>query len=180
MTAPKPSALKLLHGTWRPDRANPAEPVPASIGADPPPWLPTRGPARGAWDRLSAELAAMRVLTPADAEALALGCMALAEYLAARRRPSVSWRRADAAWKRYAATLREFGLTPSSRTRVAAVPSGPSEAEAALAAWEAKPDASAPDPDPPKPKRRKRATASTPTSSTPGSASTQASKEANP
>jgi len=120
MTAPTPSALKLLRGTARPDRANPAEPRPA-VGAKPPPWLPRKGPARLAWRRLARILTATRVLTVADAEALALGCVALEEWLAARADAN-GWRRADAAWKRYRAVLQDFGLTPSARTRVAAVP----------------------------------------------------------
>ena len=61
------------------------------------------------------------MLTEADADALALGCVALADYLAARADPA-GWRRAADAWKRYVAVLVQFGMTPSSRTRVAAVP----------------------------------------------------------
>lgn len=120
MSAPKPTALKVMEGTYRPDRANPAEPQPA-IGASAPPWLPRSGPARAAWRRLRRQLLATRVLTRSDCEALALGCMALTEYLEARA-DATSWRRADAAWKRYAAVLRDFGMNPSARTRVAAVP----------------------------------------------------------
>lgn len=59
----------------------------------------------------------MRVLTDGDAEALALGCVALDEYLQARR-DDESWRRADGAWKRYGAMLGWFGLNPSARTKV--------------------------------------------------------------
>jgi phage terminase small subunit len=149
MTAAKPTAIKLLEGTYRPDRANPAEPRPAP-GAKPPPWLPRDGPARAAWRRLARVLTATRVLTVADAEALALGCMALAEYLAARGDVN-GWRRADAAWKRYAAVLRDFGMTPSARTRVAAVPIVEHDP---LAEWMARPTGSPPPPAPP-PKRTK-------------------------
>jgi Phage terminase, small subunit len=113
---PKPTALKLLEGTVRKDRANPAEPRP-TVGAVPPPFLPSRGAARVAWNRLAPMLERLRVLTEADADALALGCLALSEYLAARR-DKQSWRRGDAAWKRYMATLTAFGLTPSARVRV--------------------------------------------------------------
>jgi phage terminase small subunit len=59
----------------------------------------------------------MRILTEADAEALALGCLALSEYLASRR-DGTAWRKADAAWKRYLAVLSAFGLTPSARAKV--------------------------------------------------------------
>ena len=120
MTARKPTALKMLHGTNRADRANPAEPQPA-VGAKSPPWLPKNGAARSAWNRLAPILSDLRVLTVADAEALGLACEALAEYLAARRDPN-GWRRADSAWKRYLAALRDFGLTPASRPKVSATP----------------------------------------------------------
>ena len=52
MTARKPTSMKLLEGTYRRDRANPAEPKP-DVGAEPPPWLPADGPARDAWHRLA-------------------------------------------------------------------------------------------------------------------------------
>ena len=120
MTAPKPTALKVMEGTYRRDRARAAEPSPA-VGATPPPWLPRSGPARRAWRRLAPVLTRTRVLTEADAEALAVVCMALAEALEAQADP-VGWRRADAAWKRYAAGLATFGMNPSARTRVGAVP----------------------------------------------------------
>ena len=120
MTARKPTSMKLLEGTYRRDRANPAEPKP-EVGAEPPPWLPADGPARDAWNRLAPVLTSMRVLTEADGDALAVGCVALADYLAASADP-IGWRRASDAWKRYVAVLVQFGMTPSSRARVAAVP----------------------------------------------------------
>ena len=115
---PTPTALKVLTGTaaHNPQRVNRDEPKPA-LGAVPPPWLPKRGHARAAWERLEPVLSRMRVLTEADAEALALGCVALAEYLGSRR-DRTAWRKGDAAWKRYAAVLREFGMTPSARAKV--------------------------------------------------------------
>jgi phage terminase small subunit len=121
----KPTALKVLHGTDRADRANPSEPRPA-LGAEPPPWLPETGVAREAWDRLAAVLTEMKVLTVADAEALALACVALADYLDAPS-DADNWRRADAAWKRYLYGLRDFGLTPASRSKVSAAPAGESD-----------------------------------------------------
>jgi phage terminase small subunit len=115
---PTPTALKVLTGTaaHNPQRVNRDEPKPA-LGATPPPWLPRRGPARAAWDRLSPILLRMRVLTEADAEALGLGCLALAEYLQNRRDPT-AWRKGDAAWKRYWAVLAGFGMNPSARAKV--------------------------------------------------------------
>ena len=132
MNPPKPTAMKILQGTARPDRMNPDEPTP-ELGAVPPPWLPSEGPARAAWDRLAPGLVRAGILTKIDGEALGLACLALEEFLAARE-DAAGWRRADAAWKRYAVILREFGLTPSSRTRVHAVPP---PAPDPLAEWEA-------------------------------------------
>jgi len=148
MTTPKPTALKMVQGTYRRDRAR-AEPQPA-VGAKPPPWLPTHGPARAAWRRLAPDLVATRVLTVADAEALALGCIALADYLAVRDDDAAGWRRADACWKRYLAVLVQFGMTPAARVRVAAVPVPPADP---LAEW----IATGPPPAEPSKPRRKRA-----------------------
>ncbi len=153
MTAPTPSTLKVLRNTYRKDRANPAEPRP-TVGAKAPPWLSRDGPARQAWRRLSRVLTATRVLTVADAEALALGCVALADYLTARADP-IGWRRADAAWKRYAAVLRDFGMTPSARTRVASVPVVD---RSPLAEWMASGEAPTPTPTP-RPRHPRPATA---------------------
>jgi phage terminase small subunit len=118
---PTPTALKVLNGSaaHHPERRNGDEPKPR-LGAKPPTWLPHNGPARLAWRRLAPMLHRLRVLTEADADALALGCIALAEYLEARTDDG-SWRKADAAWKRYLAVLSAFGLTPSSRAKVRAV-----------------------------------------------------------
>lgn len=115
---PKPTALKILTGSARhdPQRINHDEPKPA-LGARPPAFLPRTGPARAAWRRLAPVLTRTRVLTEADADALALACLALAEYLEARE-DGAGWRRADAAWKRYGAALGWFGLNPSARARI--------------------------------------------------------------
>ena len=130
---PTPTALKLLNGSAKhdPQRINKAEPKPA-VGAEPPPFLPRRGPAWTAWQRHASVLTRTRVLTEADADALALGCLALAEYLDARKDQD-GWRRADAAWKRYGAALGWFGLNPSARTRIHAAPA---EERDPLAEWE--------------------------------------------
>lgn len=115
---PVPTALKILTGTaaHNPQRINKDEPHPR-VGATPPPWLPKRGVAHAAWLRLEPILTRMRVLTEADAEALALGCMALAEYLDSPSEAD-NWRRADAAWTRYMKMLSSFGMTPAARAKV--------------------------------------------------------------
>lgn len=119
---PTPTALKVLTGAaaHNPQRINRDEPKP-TVGAKPPPFLPRRGAAWSAWKRHSEVLTRTRVLTEADADALALGCLALAEYLSFRG-DGTSWRRADSAAKRYRSMLMDFGLTPSSRVRIHAEP----------------------------------------------------------
>ena len=118
---PTPTALKVLTGAAKvnPERLNRDEPQ-MTLGASPPSWLPKRGIARQTWDRLAPLLERIRVITEGDADALALGCLALAEYLDART-DTEHWHRADAAWKRYGNMLSWFGLTPSSRTRIHAL-----------------------------------------------------------
>ena len=141
---PKPTALKLVQGTERADRRNANEPQP-DRGAPPvPSWLPVK--ARPHWRKIAPLLDGMGVLTVADGTALALLCDVLAEYLDARAvtaalgatytsesiardedgntvvtrmvraRPEVAMY--QDAWKRARAMLAEFGLTPSSRSRL--------------------------------------------------------------
>jgi hypothetical protein len=131
MNAPKPTALKVLQGTNRKDRANDAEPQPDALTAIPESPIPLTGHARKAWDRLAREAIAMRVLTRADLDSLALTCLALNDYMAARR-DDVSWRRADAAWKRYMTALHNFGFDPSGRTRIHAAPASSADPLEAL------------------------------------------------
>lgn len=79
----KPTALKVLHGTDRPDRSNPNEPSAQPLGDAPPPsWLKGRG--RRAWAEVAAILTEMGVATVADRVALALLCDVYAEYIEAR------------------------------------------------------------------------------------------------
>jgi P27 family predicted phage terminase small subunit len=102
---------------------------------------------------VAALLEAARVLTAADATALALLAAAYGEYRAAeaairehgmvyttetesgsvmvRPRPEVQIR--SDAWRRYRSLLPEFGLSPASRSRVE--PAGPAEVDNPVAAW---------------------------------------------
>ena len=135
MNPPKPTALKILNGSAAHDRKriNAEEPQPDALATvpNPPPYLPLVGRARKAWDDLASQAVKMRVLTDADLATLALTCRAIAEYEASRH-DDMSWRRADAAWKRILVGLREFGLSPSSRTRIHAAPKGNDDAMAGL------------------------------------------------
>jgi P27 family predicted phage terminase small subunit len=148
----RPTHLKALDGTTRPDRDNPAEPKPplARPREEPPTWL--SGKSRHWWRRIQPLLARMQVLTKADPVALGLLCDALADYMAARadvvangatyttegkggemqrRRPEVDVM--VEAWKRAKVMLTEFGLTPAARAKVSASDVGPADP---LEEWE--------------------------------------------
>ena len=138
-----PSHLKVVRGTVRKDRANPAEPQPdlAPDNVRPPDWLELSPLARKAWHELVPYLRGMGVLTRADRVALALLCDSLASYVTAKRtvqevggtyetenehgakmirkHPAVE---IGAANSQFAKTmLGEFGLTPASRSKVSRV-----------------------------------------------------------
>jgi phage terminase small subunit len=121
-TPPKPTALKILDGTARADRVNPNEPKPA-LGARPPSWLPRTGVAWSTWRKHTRVLGKVRVLTEADADALAAGCMALDEAITGTK-SGADWHKVDAAWRRYWQCLQHFGMTPASRTKISAAPDG--------------------------------------------------------
>lgn len=148
----KPTRLKVLEGTTRKDRANPAEPKPPPARAREaaPRWL--RPTSRPWWNRLRPLLVQMQVLTGADPVALGLLCDALADYMSARaiverkgrtyetegeaglmvrQRPEVAI--AADAWRRAKLMMTEFGLTPASRAKVSAADVGPTDP---LEAWE--------------------------------------------
>jgi len=135
---PKPTVLKALEGTYRPDRAVPNEPEPA-LGAPPcPPHL--SGAGKVAWEFFVEELLQLGVLAVRDGPALEMLCSAYAEFAQANEiveREGLTFRgttksgemllphpavriRADA-WRRVHRMLVEFGLTPSARTRVSAL-----------------------------------------------------------
>lgn len=136
---PKPTALKVLHGTARPDRVNANEPKPEGFGKRPPAWL--KGRARTHWGRIQPIVEGMRVSTDADPVALALLCDALAQYVQAsdvlrtkgnnvelfdedgrciEYRPRTEVRIVADAWRRVNLMLQQFGLTPASRAKVQA------------------------------------------------------------
>ena len=141
---PIPSRVKRLAGTWRKDRARPDEPAPAALARIPPApeWLSAYG--RAAWARVAAVLVSTRVLTGSDLELLAVLSEACGQHeevaRALRGKGGLSFVTLDSdgspksieLWpeikilKDSAALVArlacEFGLSPSSRTRVAAIP----------------------------------------------------------
>lgn len=132
---PKPTSLKLLSGT-RPDRINQNEPEAPEGIPGPPEHL--KGMALDQWHRIAPMLGRMRVLTPADAEALALYCThferwqeaeaairdigLLVETPAGGAKISPYYSIASQAMRECSKLLVEFGCTPSARSRVDATP----------------------------------------------------------
>lgn len=150
---PKPSGLKVLEGTDRADRINPAEPRPPliEVGTRPPAWLRNKL-ARAYWRELVPILSRARILALTDTTALVILAKAYGrwrsyeDFLEAngetyetgrastakegeaveatgkllRPRPEVAMR--DKAEDRLVLLLGKFGMTPSDRTRISALP----------------------------------------------------------
>jgi P27 family predicted phage terminase small subunit len=136
---PAPTPLKILKGVRR-DRINGLEPTPPRHAPEAPKHL--EGPAREEWDRMIPLLEEMHVLTAADGAALAVYCQTHARWLAALEeieKEGIVIESGDPpVYKANPACtvasnceglilrmLCEFGMTPSSRSRV----SVPSEGE---------------------------------------------------
>lgn len=136
---PLPTHIKLLKGNPGKRSVNAREPKPKRGVPKMPAHLTPR--AKSAWKRIGPELDAMGVLSLADATALELLCCVYAEWRVARdtvddegttyttttetgdtmyrTRPEVAI--AADAWRRCRAMLAEFGLTPSSRSKVSRI-----------------------------------------------------------
>lgn len=78
-----------------------------AVAAIVPPWLPKRGVARREFDRLAERFTQLRIMTELDGETLAMGCMALAEYLELAGDPRHR-RQASAARRAYLTVLGKF------------------------------------------------------------------------
>lgn len=130
---PTPSHLKVVRGTKRADRGAKNEPSPDRARPSAPAEMSDR--AREAWGYVVGILDRMGVLTEADAMAVELMCEARADWLSARdciteaggetyttdaglikAHPAVAMRN-DAA-RRLQSLMAEFGMTPSSRSKV--------------------------------------------------------------
>jgi P27 family predicted phage terminase small subunit len=134
----EPTAMKVLKGTARPDRVNKKEPKLSVERPLVPKWLSEQ--AKDSYRELSEILVGMAVLTKADRTALEMLCDAYGEYRQARAYiqehgltyettgkdgttmyrayPQVAI--ASDAYKRIRSMMTEFGLTPASRSKVAA------------------------------------------------------------
>jgi phage terminase small subunit len=107
---PKPTALKILEGHQK-SRTNFAEPRIPEAELTPPRWLTLE--ALEHWIELGPVLRSAGLLSQGDRPAFAMLCE---EY--ARIRRSRKAANADKARERYRRWLTEFGLTPSSRSRI--------------------------------------------------------------
>jgi P27 family predicted phage terminase small subunit len=133
---PIPTTLKLIRGTARPHRMNKDEPMPPVSVPEPPAHLDAR--ARAKFAELAAMLARCGVMTALDADALARYCVIWGRWLDAeteikRKGPIVKTEAGNVIHSPYLAVANrchrqlaqlesEFGLTPSSRSRVRSSP----------------------------------------------------------
>lgn len=138
--APRPTALKLLHGEQHKDRINLDEPRPRPVLPDPPDMSED---VRAVWDETLTELEAMDLAHAADAAALRCFCEAVVVHRKASaelasspilvitaqgtlvRHPALPVQR-DAA-QTIRAFAQEFGLTPSARSSIRAGKAGDGE-----------------------------------------------------
>lgn len=129
---PLPTNIKALRGTQRPDRANKKEPKPKVAIPQCPPHLSDE--AKKEWKRMTKDLAQLGLLSKIDRAALALYCQAWGRWIEAEealRKHGVMVKSpngypmqspylavANKAMEQMRAMLTEFGMSPSSRTRV--------------------------------------------------------------
>jgi P27 family predicted phage terminase small subunit len=134
----KPSYLKVLQGTARPDRMNEQEPEPEVCIPTPPEIVASDQIANEAWRRLGRQLVAVRGITVVDWMAFESLCIEYARYCRANdaikrtgemkmiktksgymmQNPYLSI--SNNAFKNWYRMAVEFGITPSSRSRVSA------------------------------------------------------------
>lgn len=139
--APKPTTLKILEGTYRADRAATAEPTPDVAVLVPPPWLV--GDALEEWNRSAPVLEQLGVSASIDYAVFLGYCLSYARALQAeediaingltvvvwgqaQKNPAVTI--AQQEWAQVAKLAAQFGLTPSSRSRVSGTPKKPADA----------------------------------------------------
>ena len=118
---PKPTALKILQGNPGRRPLNKREPEPTLGKPEKPEGLGPYG--EEIWDELIEQLIMMQVMSTADRRALELCARSYQEYRQALTQTDkkISVTAASDAWKRCKSMLVEFGLTPSSRSRVKVV-----------------------------------------------------------
>jgi len=131
---PKPTQLKVLQGNPGKRALNKSEPKPAAKKPSAPKHL--EGEAKREWNRIAKKLFELGLLTEVDRAALAMYCTTWARYVRAEEelaRVDAEWVAStdkgyehQSAWlqvsnqamKLMRALLAEFGMSPSSRSRV--------------------------------------------------------------
>lgn len=130
--APKPTVLKVLEGNPGKRPLNQNEPKPKPIAPKCPSWLDKE--AKREWKRVAPELERLGLLTVVDGAALAAYCQAYARWKQAEEiikregmtvttesgyvMPHPAVKIAEKAQQLIKAFCAEFGLTPSSRSRM--------------------------------------------------------------
>lgn len=141
----KPTGTKIIHGTFRKDRAQEREPEPEKVAEIPKPPSYLSKYAKKLWKSLAGELVEKGILTVVDVPALEACCEAygqyraaheavfrpvspltgnrekrtLAEYMRGRNSQTMpEYSTMTKAWTTFKSYLVEFGLTPASRSRV--------------------------------------------------------------
>ena len=131
---PKPTALKELEGNPGKRQLNSNEPKPKAKAPSCPKWLDDD--AKKEWRRLSKQMEQMGILTEIDMAAFAGYCQAYSRWKAAEefiskhgsivKTPSGYWQQvpqvsiAQQYLKQMSKFCEQFGLTPASRSRIAA------------------------------------------------------------
>ena len=133
---PLPSNLKLLKGTAQPCRMNKNEPKPKSDSVKMPTGL--NAEAKKCWKAVSEQLKEVGILTNLDAHALSMYCITYARWLDANdkiekmgaiikapsgypiQNPYLSI--SNKALDQMRAIMTEFGMTPSSRSKITTTP----------------------------------------------------------
>lgn len=128
----KPTNLKIIQGTYRPDRANPNEPKPEICSPEAPEFLSEK--ALQEWQRIAPILEGLGLLSQVDKMALAAYCSAVARLWLAEeqlktegltvtnergrriKNPLVDV--ANAAAKQISLFASQFGMSPSTRSGV--------------------------------------------------------------
>lgn len=147
---PKPTALKAVEGNRGKRATNKQEPDPDYVeDLAPPAWLPRD--AKKVWNNVAPKLRSAKLLTVVDIELLAMGCVSIAQYRHAVKQAGarlvIDKATADPAdqvdaeddaprgaclnpwlivqsmaFKQSMKVFTEFGMSPSSRTRLAIQP----------------------------------------------------------
>lgn len=132
---PLPSAVKRARGTERPGRRNPNEPQPRALLPKPPKFLSDE--AKRVWQQMAPKVYSAGLLTELDVLAFTLLCVAWGDFVEAQEKiplhgkvimgpggapgPSPYVTLGNKAVEQLMRLLTEFGMTPSSRTRVSAL-----------------------------------------------------------